>query len=148
MKIIVHNLSPTQSLVVLDLADAVTYGVIGVGQVREIVVPGDADVHVCRVDTDLAILSTLTITPLDGSQVVGAPDNSVTLLNQEWTGVVSVVEVPGIGEVTLPAWASGTGEAAAFFLGFACIGGVLLIKFSLRWFRRGASPGEGAGHGD
>jgi len=78
----------------------------------------------------------------NGSALItdGPPKITVTLAEAQ---PPATIELPGVGEVTLPDWALMSIDAAAFFLGFACMSGVVLVRYCLRWFRRGASPGEG-----
>jgi len=59
-------------------------------------------------------------------------------------GIPSTLEVPVIGEVTLPDWALVGPEAAVFFLGFATVGGIRIFKAALRWFKRSSATTEGS----
>jgi len=44
-------------------------------------------------------------------------------------------DVPVIGPVTMPEWAT-TEEAACFFMGFATGAGIILFRAGLRWWKR------------
>ena len=56
--------------------------------------------------------------------------------------IPETIEVPGLGEVTLPSWAAGNAELAFFFFGFAAAVGIRLVRAGLRWFKRADGVGD------
>jgi len=57
--------------------------------------------------------------------------------------IATTLEVPVIGEVTLPDWALVSPEMAVFFAGFATASGIALFRAGLRWWKRAdGSQGE------
>jgi len=54
----------------------------------------------------------------------------------DYYDIPSIIEIPVIGEVTMPDWALYNTEYAMFFIGFAFGAGILIFRASLRWFKR------------
>ncbi len=50
--------------------------------------------------------------------------------------VSSTVEVPALGTVTLPSWATANPAMAVFFFGLACAAGIAMVRAGLKWFKR------------
>lgn len=102
---------------------------------RDLVIDSTEDFDVYVVSTSSAAVESFSASLTTGNfWIYDAAENLSTLGTLE-TGIPATYDVPGIGTVTVPAWAT-TPELALFFAGIATAAGVKLIRAGLRWFKK------------
>lgn len=102
---------------------------------RDLVVDSTEDFSVFVVSTSSVVVESFTPSMTAGNVwIYDAAENLASVGTLE-TGIPATYDVPGIGAVSVPAWAT-TPELALFFAGIATAAGVKLVRAALRWFKR------------
>lgn len=87
-------------------------------------------------DGNLTFIANVYYSTAHVQHVILCADGNTRTGGVDYTGVPSTLAVPVIGTVTVPSWAVGNADAAAFFFGFSFAAAICLFRACLRWFRR------------
>lgn len=102
---------------------------------RDLVVDSTEDFAVLVISTSSAPVESFTPSMATGNVWIYDAAENLSVAGTLSTGIPATYDVPAIGTVAVPAWAT-TPELALFFVGVATAAGVKLVRAGLRWFKR------------
>lgn len=102
---------------------------------RELVVDSTEDFAIYVVSTSSVAVESFEPSLTAGNVWIYDAAENLAAAGTLETGIPATFDVPAIGTVTVPAWAT-TPELALFFAGIATAAGVKMVRAALRWFKR------------